>query len=64
MAVETVAAVDRSETPVWVRTLLALAGTLAAMSVLVWAMGANPLEVARPLSSAPWAIRSTSVRRW
>ena len=49
MAVETVAAVDRSETPVWLRTLLALAGTLAAMSVLVWAMGANPLEVARAI---------------
>ena len=31
------------------RTLLALAGTLAAMSVLVWIMGANPLEVARAI---------------
>ena len=45
MTVETVAAADKMETPAWVRTLLSLAGTLAAMSVLVWVLGANPLEV-------------------
>ena len=45
MTVETVAAADKMETPAWVRTLLSLAGTLVAMSVLVWALGANPLEV-------------------
>jgi len=45
LTVETVAAADKMETPVWVRTLLSLAGTLAAMSVLVWVLGANPLEV-------------------
>ncbi|MGH8872275.1 MAG: ABC transporter permease [Acidimicrobiia bacterium] len=42
---ETVAAPVKTETPTWVRTLLSLAGTLVAMSVLVWALGANPLEV-------------------
>jgi len=45
LTVETVAAADKMETPAWVRTLLSLAGTLLAMSVLVWALGANPLEV-------------------
>ena len=45
MTVETVTAADKMETPAWVRTLLSLAGTLAAMSVLVWVLGANPLEV-------------------
>jgi simple sugar transport system permease protein len=42
---ETVAAADKMEAPAWVRTLLSLAGTLVAMSILVWALGANPLEV-------------------
>ncbi len=45
MTVETVAAADKMETPAWVRTLLSLAGTLVAMSALVWLLGANPLEV-------------------
>jgi len=45
LTVETVTAADKMETPAWVRTLLSLAGTLAAMSVLVWVLGANPLEV-------------------
>ncbi|HLF60841.1 MAG TPA: ABC transporter permease [Acidimicrobiia bacterium] len=42
---ETVAAVNKTEPAAWVRTLLSLAGTLVAMSVLVWALGASPLEV-------------------
>lgn len=45
MTVETVAAGDKTETPAWIRTLLSLAGTLAAMSALVWLLGANPAEV-------------------
>jgi len=45
LTVETVAAADRNQTPAWVRSLLSLAGTLVAMSILVWALGANPLEV-------------------
>ncbi|HEU4915244.1 MAG TPA: ABC transporter permease [Acidimicrobiia bacterium] len=45
MTVETVAAGDKSETAAWVRTLWSLAGTLVAMSALVWLLGANPLEV-------------------
>ena len=45
MAVETVAAGDKTETPAWGRTLLSLAGTLVAMTALVWLLGANPLEV-------------------
>jgi simple sugar transport system permease protein len=45
LTVETVAAADKKETPAWVRTLLSLAGTLVAMSILVWALGANPIEV-------------------
>jgi simple sugar transport system permease protein len=45
VAVETVAAGDKTETPAWGRTLLSLAGTLVAMTALVWLLGANPLEV-------------------
>ena len=45
MAVETVAAGDKTDRPAWVRTLFSLAGTLVAMSALVWLLGANPLEV-------------------
>ena len=45
MTVETVAAADKAEAPAWIRTLLSLAGTLAAMSLLVWLLGANPAEV-------------------
>ncbi len=44
LTLETVAT-DKRETSVWVRTLLSLAGTLAAMTLLVWALGARPLEV-------------------
>jgi simple sugar transport system permease protein len=45
VTVETVAAADKAEAPAWIRTLLSLAGTLAAMSLLVWLLGANPAEV-------------------
>jgi NADH:ubiquinone oxidoreductase subunit 6 (subunit J) len=45
VTVETVATGDKTATPAWVRTLLSLAGTLVAMSALVWLLGANPLEV-------------------
>jgi simple sugar transport system permease protein len=49
LTVETVAAADKMETPAWIRTLFSLAGTLVAMSVLVWALGASPLEVAEAI---------------
>jgi ABC-type uncharacterized transport system permease subunit len=50
LTVETVAAADENETPAWVRTLLSLAGTLVAMSALVWLLGANPLEVVEAIT--------------
>ena len=50
MTVETVAAGDKSEAPAWVRTLLSLAATLAAMSALVWLLGANPVEVVKAIA--------------
>jgi len=50
VTVETVAAGDKSEAPAWVRTLLSLAATLAAMSALVWLLGANPVEVVEAIA--------------
>jgi len=50
VAVETVAAGDKTETPAWGRTLLSLAGTLVAMTALVWLLGANPLEVVEAIA--------------
>ena len=44
-----VAAAGKKEVPTWARTLLSLAGTLAAMALLVWALGARPLEVLRAI---------------
>lgn len=46
MTLEVASTAGRAETPAWIRTLLALAGTLIAMSILVWALGANPIDVA------------------
>lgn len=39
----------RREPPAWIKTLLALVGTLVAMAVLVRVLGANPLDVARAI---------------
>jgi general nucleoside transport system permease protein len=39
----------RKDLPTWLRTLLALAGTLAAMAVMVWALGAGPIEVGKSI---------------
>ncbi len=40
---------DRRETPTWVRTLIAFIGTLAATGVLVLALGASPVQVAKAI---------------
>ena len=37
------------ELPAWLRTLLALLGTLVAMALMVLLLGANPLLVARAI---------------
>ncbi|MGH8928823.1 MAG: ABC transporter permease [Acidimicrobiia bacterium] len=39
----------RKELPTWLRTLLALVGTFAAMAVLVLVLGADPIDVARAI---------------
>jgi general nucleoside transport system permease protein len=40
---------ESTPVPAWVRMLLSLLGTLAAMSALVWLLGASPLAVLRSL---------------
>lgn len=39
----------RRELPAWIRTLLALVGTFVAMAVLVRALGASPVDVAKAI---------------
>ncbi len=39
----------RKDLPTWLRTVLALGGTLVAMAVMVWALGAGPIEVGKSI---------------
>ncbi len=39
----------RKDLPTWLRTLLAFVGTLIAMAVMVWALGAGPIEVGKSI---------------
>lgn len=50
MTLDIVAAKAQGEMPAWVRTLLSLGGTLVAMSVLVWALGASPIQVVKSIA--------------
>lgn len=49
MTAEVVELKTRRDLPTWVRTLVAFAATLAAMAVMVWALGANPILVAKSI---------------
>lgn len=50
MTLGSVSARAKGEMPAWVRTLLSLGGTLVAMSVLVWALGASPIQVVKAIA--------------
>lgn len=39
----------RKDLPIWLRTALALAGTLVAMAAMVWALGATPTQVGKSI---------------
>lgn len=39
----------RGGPPIWVRSILSLAGTFAAMATLSWVLGASPVQVARSI---------------
>ncbi|MDH4306404.1 MAG: ABC transporter permease [Acidimicrobiia bacterium] len=48
-ATSVIQATDRRELPTWVRTVVALGGTLAATAILVTALGASPIQVAKAI---------------
>lgn len=49
MTLDVSAGRSRSELSVWLRTLISLGATVVAMSLLVWAMGASPVAVAKAI---------------
>lgn len=50
MSTNVVSLSARREMPTWLRTLIAFAGTLATMSILVLLLGAGPLEVGKAMA--------------
>jgi len=50
VTLEVAAGQAREELPTWARTLLSLGATLAAMALLVWALGASPIAVVKAIA--------------